>query len=269
MLKRIRDSITTPQTTFTYIKDSFKRVFVYILLMALIMSLPVILAGFFTKESFFPSDTSINGGFNNYIISDDLSIENGKLVNEKNLVNAFNYQEYYYAIKQIPQVSNGYVILFEEEGISVYAVLNSITKVKIDYQTYNDLEISNLEFKSQNSIIFARAINGMLVENNIMITGKIIFAIFTNLVDYVMLALLLAAFSSFTRNLNLKFSDHFKINSYTLTIYALITLIMHLFQVSILYYVALIMGFMFQSRAYRSIFMIRQIESRKKDDDIE
>ena len=78
MFNRIRKSISHPKYAFLFLKDKFTRIFLYILILATVMSLPIFFVSAVNPTMLFPSRQEI-GLQINPMLNNNIRIENNKL----------------------------------------------------------------------------------------------------------------------------------------------------------------------------------------------
>lgn len=263
MLKKFRNNLTHPKLAFLYMKDKFYQVFFYILFLTFIMSLPVIFSSFVNPGALTPSSNDVNYNLTN-IINEGYEIKDGKFIADKTKIlesNLFNIQfgEGYFD-------KQGFFLQFKEEELVSYYNFGQGITYQTKSKSYDELNLENFEFNANNKTKLTNIITLSFSQNKGLIVALTISSIFINFIDLIVIVLLLSLLANLTKRLPFKFRDHFKINSNIVTIYAIINLIFILFGINNLDFISLIIVYIFQMIAYRSIKIISKIQVKKKDE---
>lgn len=264
MLKKIKNNISHPKYAFLYIKDKLSSVFLYILILTMLISLPIILLGTINARELVPNSNDLDNNYY-YLYQNDFEVVNSKLItNDKSYlidVGIFNIlfgNEYY--------EKPGFYIEFNEVNVKSYYLIGQNVRMNEKNYTYEELELNNFKFIPENYKTLSTKINNIYYNDKLLITGLIISSIFINLIDLLFVILLLSLFAHLSRRLPFKFSEHFKINTYIATIYAITTLIFSLFNLGVGDFIPIIIAYIYQLIAYRSIRIVNKIKVRKKDE---
>lgn len=264
MLKKLKNNITHPKHAFLYIKDKFLNVFLYIILLTFFMSLPIILLGTLNPRELVPNSKDLNGKYQ-YLYDENVEITNSTLnMNEKNHLielGVFNisFGDVYYE-------TPGFYLRFKENEIETYYNMGSGVTFQNKTYKYKDFEMEDYVFEPANSRKLTNTINDIFSSDNVLISGLIISSIFINLMDLLFIILLLSLLAHLTKRLPFKFKEHFKANTYIATIYAVTILILSLFNIAAVEFIPIIIVYIYQIIAYRSVKIIKQIQVRKKDE---
>jgi len=265
MFERIRRSISHPKYAFLYIKDKLSRVILYILILTTIMTIPTILVGILSLIQIVP-DRDVVANSIQLLLDDDVRIEDNVLIRNENYNRRITVDMFNIAVGNMHYNDSGYFLVFENDKIVTYLSAGNGINIISNEITYESLNINDLNFDYSSKIKLANLITTTLARDNMIVTS-IVFSVFIiNFFDLLMLILFLTIIAQLIRNLPLKFSDHFKINTYVATIYAITSLILILFGLTYLSVIPIIITYIYQMRAYRSIKIIKKIEVRKKDE---
>ena len=265
MFERIRRSISHPKYAFLYIKDKLSRVFLYILILTTIMSAPTIIIGILSPIQIVPDRSEISKNIDKFI-DQDIKIENNILITPTNYNSRTNINMFHIVFGEIIYNDTGYFLVFEEDKITTYLSAGSGLRVISNEYSYESLNISNLEFNKSNKRKISNIIANTFANDSKIVTSIVISAFIVNFMDLLLLILFLSIIANMLRRLPIKFSDHFKINTYVSTIYAISSLILILFGLTYLTIIPFIVTYIYQVRAYSSIKIIKKIEVKNKDE---
>jgi|GEM_PF-6296926 len=265
MFNRIRKSISHPKYAFLFLKDKFTRIFLYILILATVMSLPIFFVSAVNPTMLFPSRQEI-GLQINPMLNNNIRIENDKLIDENNNNHFITIGSYNVLMNLETYPNAGIYLVFEEEHLVTKISGGSSYVLESNRISYKELGYNNLEFDISNKNFVINLILDGFTSDKLVITSIAISSLLINYFDLLILILLLAFISSLFKVLPLKFSDHFKINTYIVTIYAFVMLILNLFGLLYLDFIAIVIAYIYQNIAYRSIRIIRKVEVKKKDE---
>lgn len=263
MFQRIIKNLSHPKYAFLYMKDKISRVIFYILLLTTIMSLPVIIVSIFNPSSLIPSKGEITNSIDG-MVSYDVEIVNNKLNSSNN--HYIDMGMFKIIVGNVSISDPGYILKFDDEAIITYLSAGNGIVIETNKVTYESLNINDLEFSRINIIKVTNLIMLGFSNDNAIITSLVLSGFLINLFDLVMIILILSLFASLLKVMPIKFGDHFKINTYITTIYAVISLILTLFNLMELSIIALIITYIYQNMAYRSIKIIRKVEVKNKDE---
>ena len=147
MFKNMINAISNPKSVFLRIRDKGYTIFLYLLLLGFIMSIPVILRASIDRESLFVNQQELSKELS-LVLDKGIMIENGKL-NNNDINEKFNVGMFVFVIgdKHINEI--GYVISLEENGITIYFSTGQGVLLKASSQTYEKLNVDNLEFTKE------------------------------------------------------------------------------------------------------------------------
>lgn len=264
MYKRFKASLTKPSMVFLYIKDSFWKVFSYLLIMTTLLTIPAIVVAISKPGMLFPSYNEINNGINKEFVNANLKVENGKLINDNSTSKNFVIDDFTFVVGTIPRTNTPYIILFEENRVALYMSASTMV-IEISSFKYENSELNNIVFSSEESNTLTKEIVKLFDSSLIVVYISQIFIGY--LLDYLLIALLLTALSMMIRRLPLNFSSIFKTNVYLLTGWVVFNLIITLFGFNDLYYFTVIVAYVYQMIAYRMIRVVNKNGSKKENDD--
>lgn len=265
MIERLIKNLSHPKYAFLYIKDKFWRVFFYLIILATIMTLPVFINASINKTNLLPEQKTFSTVLTN-LIDKDIKIVDGKLEvpTEGNFVGGSGM--FFVSVKKYEYLNPGYYLVFEDEAATIYLNAGNGLIVKSNSYDYDDLNISNIEFTSENKNKLSNIVIKTFTNNSQIITTLIMSSFFINYFDLLLVILIMTLFANAFIKLPLNFKSHFKINTYIATIYAVLSLLLTLFGLEELNFIALIITYFFHQRAYRSIKIIGRVEVKNKDE---
>lgn len=266
MFNKIRISISKPGLLFAFIKDKKRQIIGYLLLMALLMTLPVIITAIKDPKELFPSNTLIENGINQTFNNNDLRIDNGELNNPNEVNRGFIAGEYLIFVGESLSARNGIIVHFETNDIKIYVQLSSLVRQEIASISYEEANISDITFNSQNNNRIANAVVNLLSKQGMLVYTNVLTNFIFNMIQYLFIALIFTLLFRITNQIPLNFGSSFKLSFYLTTMWALITLILALFGLSELTFIAYIFVYINHIRAFRSISIIRKIQVGKKDE---
>lgn len=252
MLKRINVSIFQPSKIAFFLKDKLSYIFLYIALLSLMASFPMILSLSLSNQM----PKTIKDELTSAFIRADISCQITNGVLEPCATESFTYQTIVFKTNSEP-TSQVYQIIFERESLTFYYDTLALRT----YQ-YEDLNLTNinLDMTSQaDQAIFGEAMD--LFYNDLkpyfVISGST-FIVGANIILYVSLALIMAFFYGL-RPEKLKFKFRFMMATYALTSYFVLVLIGELYGLGLLSYVALIMPYIYMGIAFRGLLRMSKI----------
>lgn len=266
MFNRLKISISKPGFVFAFVKDKASNIFKHLLLMMLIMGLPIIIAAINKPEELFPSTNEIAQGISKKFLADDLSIIDNKLVNPNHVTNGFIYNDYAVIVGDSDMGATGFVIHFKTNNIEIYAQVSNFMKQPYKTVSYEAAGLNNTAFTADNVSLISNQIINLLLAQGTLKTFKVFQVLFANIIEYLFIALLLTFLFRMSNRLPLPFKSSFAISVYLTSIWGIILLILTLFGLAHLSFIALLVVYIYHIWAYRSISVIRKIGVEKKDD---
>lgn len=253
-------AITSPKSAFLRIKDKKSKIVGYLLFLILLMSLPTIILGIIRADSLFLSSETLNVELVSFT-NKDLEISNYRLVaHDVNLSETVDV--YHFTVGDVRVSTAGFIFKLAEEGIETYYAVGQGMTIPIDMVSYEELNVENLNLSGSNINVLVNMVTKAFSLN----TQIVLTVLFSNILAQAFSLLLAILFLSMLSNINkripIKFSHHFKVNTYLASSYAVAMLIFSLFNLRGLGFVALIIYYIYYFVAYNSI----RVVSRKKGD---
>ncbi|PKK86989.1 MAG: hypothetical protein CVV63_02630, partial [Tenericutes bacterium HGW-Tenericutes-8] len=252
MLKRINVSIFQPSKIAFFLKDKLSYIFLYIALLSLLASLPMILSLSLTNQM----PKMVKDELTSAFIRANFSCQITDGVLDTCAVDEFTYQTILFKTNSEPE-KGVYQIIFESESMTFY-----YDTLALRTYAYEDLNITdlNLNLVSQaDQAVFHDATD--IFYNDLkpyfVISGSL-FIVGANVILYLSLALIMAFFYGL-RPEKLKFKFRFMMATYALTSYFILVLIGELYGLGLLSYVALIMPYVYMSIAFKGLLQMSKI----------
>lgn len=259
MYQRFKNSISSPKMVFFYIKDSFLRVFGYILLLSLILTIPFFIIAATNKDLLFPDAGSIKTGFENNFVSDDIRVVDGSLVKPAKYSANFNVDNYSFVIGVVPSGSGSFVIRFEEKQVVLYTNAQGQVMVPIfglDYQ-------EDFNFTTENVNKMYKYVSSLVNDNGSLLVVTLVTFYTTGIFQILLYALIMSFIASVFKKLPLKFSAHYKVAIYLLTPWVLFTTILNLFGLQFLSMFGLVIIYIYHHIAYKSVKIVTNVKVDK------
>ena len=252
MLKRINVSIFQPSKIAFFLKDKLSYIFLYIALLSLMASFPMILSLSLSNQM----PKTIKDELTSAFIRADISCQITNGVLEPCATELFTYQTIVFKTNSEP-AQQVYQIIFEREGLTFY-----YDTLALKTYRYDDLNMTNINLNmasEADQAVFSEATD--LFYNDLkpyfVISGSTII-VGANIILYVALALIMAFFYGL-RPEKLKFKFRFMMATYALTSYFVLVLIGELYGLGLLSYVALIMPYIYMGIAFRGLLRMSKI----------
>lgn len=253
MIKRLKAGLTEPKQLSQFVYDKLRYVFLYILFLSLVVSIPT-----FIK-------TNLQQGMDRQ--------------NKDNLINALYSKNPTNSIvdyKLIGDINDG--IIFDDNQFigfkaseTVIGILYNFTETTLDFyygpvlvssHSYTDLGLDSINFSmrsNEDKDKLSEALN--IVHNDskdYLIVVSTISAVMSELVLGLLLILIMTGMSS-SNVPKLKMKYRFVLSSYAFTIYYILTFIGILYGLSFLRFIGIIVAQMFMSKGYGQLVQITNI----------
>lgn len=252
MLKRINVSIFQPSKIAFFLKDKLSYIFLYIALLSLMASFPMILSLSLSNQM----PKTIKDELTSAFIRADISCQITNGVLEPCATESFTYQTIVFKTNSEP-AQQVYQIIFERESLTFY-----YDTLALKTYRYDDLNMTNINLNmasEADQAVFSEATD--LFYNDLkpyfVISGST-FIVGANIILYVSLAFIMAFFYGL-RPEKLKFKFRFMMATYALTSYFVLVLIGELYGLGLLSYIALIMPYIYMGIAFRGLLRMSKI----------
>ena len=191
--------------------------------------------------------------FSKTFIGDQANITDGTLTYESIDKVSLDYYEIYLGNQTL--APNKFNFVFEEKHLAVY-----MTGVEVDRLSYASLNLDEFDFSSteaENLTRLSVAIKIMYERQDLIFVAENLANYFLVIADYLFIALLMAVLMSmFVNKIPMPFSARFKLSIYLSTIYAMVQLILVLFNASYLSILGMFAVYIYHTWAYRHIKII-------------
>lgn len=259
MYQRFKNSISSPKMVFFYIKDSFLRVFGYILLLSLLLTIPFFIIAATNKDLLFPDSGTIKNGFETNFVSDEISVVEGKLIKPDNYSSSFNVDNYSFVIGVVPSGSGSFVIRFEEKQVVLYTNAQGQVMVPIFGLDY----VEDFKFTTENVNLMYSHVNSLVNENGYLLAVTLSTFYVTAIFQILIFALIMSFIASAFKKLPLRFSGHFKVAIYLLTPWVIFVTIINLFGLQFLSMFGLLIIYVYHYLAYKSVKIVTNVKVDK------
>lgn len=252
MFARFKNVLRHPKFVLLYVRDSFFKVFTYLLLMALLLSLPIILIAFTNKDALFPNIGNLKSNIRTNMFNDSLVVENNKLINNEELNISFSIDTYTYVIGKIPANSTPYVVVLESETVSLYTIISGQYKMLINEVEYT----TDFKFNEEGLNTITSLFTSVTNDNQTLVTSTFFTYFLVNLFELIALTMLMALFGLLMKHIPLKYGVHYKLAVYLITPYVILNLILMLFGLEGLTFISVVVYYIYHSVAYKSVRMV-------------
>lgn len=253
MFKKFTTSLSKPPLTIFFMKDSWFKVIFYVVFVTFLIVIPSFIKIAIDPTMNYQMYEEMKDTIENDFIIDNAQIIDGKLTFEAYQVIDVDYFKIYLGNQNLNPNSINFV--FEEESIAVYAL-----DIELDRISYKNLNLESYDFSSTEASEITRLTVALkqVYEAQSMLLYAEVFALYIFvIIDYLIVALFLALLMAmFVKRVPMGFSMRYKLSLYLTTIYAVIQLILVLFDATYLNVLGMIGAYIYHNLAYRSITII-------------
>jgi hypothetical protein len=253
MFKRLKTSISNPPQIINYMKDSWWRVILYLLLVPILLTIPLIVRSFVTDEMTSNRYALIVDTISSDFRSNDAQIIDGVFTSTSKVTAKFEY--FNFIIGDADYDPSSVNIVFGESDLIMY-----ISSVEIDRRSYEDLNLSNHDFSSIdiNEIKeLAFSIRLFFEGQSVISMMDVLLTYFTGLFDYIFYVLLLGLLGTlFIQRAPIPFKFRLKLSIYLTTVFVVIEFILALFYATNLGFISFLTAYIYHMWAYRSMKVI-------------
>ncbi|MCF7931327.1 MAG: hypothetical protein K9L02_07445 [Acholeplasmataceae bacterium] len=257
MFKRLTTSISRPSKTVFFMKDSWKRVILYILLLPLFLLIPLLLTRLVDHSMSIDRYDAMTE-----IIEEDFRIENASIVDGvlsyETPINASVLGLFTFYIGDQDLSNRTFNFVFEENGLTFYVARYQIEKV-----SYADLNLLNHDFSSTDPEALRTlglALKLYIEEQSYIAFADISAQYIYGLMDYVFIALLMAfVMLLFINHVQFPFKLRFKLSVYLSSIWVVSEFILALFHLEQLEIISMLLVYVYHILAYRSFKVITRV----------
>jgi len=253
MFKRLTTSLTKPPLAVFFMKDSWGKVILYLILLPTLLMLPAWLKILVNPGMSLDRYQQLMTAIEKDLTLSNTLIVDGTLITTETAKTQFEHFEI--NINSYEPTQDKIHFVFLSNDLAIYVIGTEITRA-----SYETIGLENYDFSdttSDNRLILASGIRALYEENAIFTTSEIFLAYFKGLFDFVFYALIMTLFMMiFTRALPIPFGMRFKLSIYLTTIAIFIELLALLFSTPALTYLAIPILYIWHFWAYKSIKVI-------------
>lgn len=253
MLKRLTTSLTKPPRLIFFMKDSWKRIIFYIILLPLILVIPSAINFAINPDMSVDQYNALAT-----VLKSDFNLEGETIVDGVFSTTFSQTAQYdYFQIATSDTALTPYTLtfVFAEEELELY-----MGTMLYESRTYTELGIENYTFDLQDSTnlnSLTTAIKTLYNTQHITIIVELFATYFIALVDFFMIVLLLALIDYFIiPNQPFPFKMRYKLSVYASTIYIFSELIFILIGLNQLSFLSIIITYFYHIWIYRSVKII-------------
>lgn len=253
MFKKFTTSLSKPPLTIFFMKDSWFKVIFYVIFVTFLIVIPSFIKIAVNPNMDYLMYEDMKETLEKEFIIDHAQIIDGTLTYESYQVVDVDYFKIYLGNQNLNPNSINFV--FEETSIAVY-----VMDIELDRVSYQTLNLESYDFGSTEPSEITRlsvALKQVYEEQTMLLYAEVFAYYLFTLIDYVLVALFLAVIMTmFVKRVPMAFSMRLKLSLYLTTIYAVIQLILVLFNASYLNILGMIAAYIYHNLAYRSITII-------------
>ncbi len=253
MFKKFTTSLSKPPLTIFFMKDSWFRVIFYVIFVTFLIVLPSLI-----KVTINPSMEYQRYQTMQELIKSDFRVDNAEIKDGILTYEAFGETSFdYFSIYLGKNVLNSRTLnfVFEEENLVLYMV-----DVELDRLSYKTLNLENYDFSSTENADIVRlsvALKHAYEKQTFILIGEVFATYIITLLDYLFIALFMSVLMVFfVSQIPMPFMYRFKLSLYLSTIYAVLQLILILFNASGLNILGIMAVYFYHVWAFRSIKII-------------
>jgi hypothetical protein len=250
MFKRLTTSLTRPPQAVFFIKDSWGKTLLYFFLIPMLLMIPVWLSVTINPGMSVDRYEILVTALKTDFVLQGTRIEDGTLINSQDVTSSFEY--FTLAMGDIETTNQQIVFYFAETELTL-----KVANITFNGVSYQDLNLENYDFSDESNTNVRRlagAIKAYYDEVDVFDTSEIFIVYLSALIDYALLALLMAFLMIFvSRSLPFTFSQRLKLSVYLSTIWIFMELVIILFAEPLLDFLAVGVLYVYHFWAYRSI----------------
>ena len=253
MFKKFTISLSKPPLTIFFMKDSWFKVIFYVLFVTFLVVIPAALRTAIDPTMDVDTYKTMQKMIKSDFIIENARITNGTLTYEAAGSSSFEYFSFYLGKQEYSNRNVNFI--FEENDLVIYAA-----NVELERASYESLNLHNYDFSSTNLEDVTKlsiAFKTMYENQPSLLVAEVIAVYFIAVLDYVGIALVMTVLMVFFINkIPIPFSHRFKLSLYLTTVYAVVQLILILFNIAYLNILAMLAVYIYHVWTYRSIKII-------------
>ena len=250
MLKRLTTSLTNPPQLVFFMKDSMKRVSLYLILLPLILIVPSIIMAFIQPQMSVVQFNQLED-----VLKRDFNLEGESIVDgvfATTISQTTTYDIFQISTTRASLNPYSMTFLFDSESLVLY-----VGTIPYESRTYGELGIQNYTFDfadQANLNTLATAISILYNTQRLSIFVTIAANYLIGLADFLLVVLLLAMMDYFLiPKQPFSFNMRFKLSVYASSIYIFLELIFILLNLSELTFISIVITYFYHIWIYRSI----------------
>jgi hypothetical protein len=253
MFKKFTTSLSKPPLTIFFMKDSWFKVILYVLLVTFLVVIPG-----FIRIALNPTMDINRYQEMQSVIKKDFIIENAQIIDgtltyETADVAEFGFFAIYLGSQSLGNNSVNFV--FEDQSLALY-----VMDVELDRVDYEAINLENHDFSSTENEDITRlsvALKTMYERQTSIMVAEVFAVYLFTIFDYLIVALLMAfLMAMFMSRIPMPFFLRLKLSLYVTTVYAVFQLILVLFNATYLNALGMLIVYFYHSWTYRSIKII-------------
>jgi len=253
MFKRLKTSISNPPQVIYFMKDSWWRVILYLLLVPILLTLPLIIRSTITDEMTSSRYALIVDTIQSDFRTSEATIVDGVFTTNASINAKFEYFNLIIGDRDYDPSSVN--IVFGESDLIMY-----ISNVEFNRKSYEELNLSNHDFSSIdiNEIKeLAFAIRLFFEGQSVISMMDVLLTYFTGLFDYLFYILLLGLLGTlFIQRAPIPFKFRLKLSIYLTTVFVVVEFVLALFSAPQLGFISFLIAYIYHMWAYRTMQII-------------
>jgi len=256
MFKRLTTSLSRPPQTVFFMKDSWKRIILYVLLLPVILLIPALITTFVDPSMNLYRYELLTEAIEADLRLDNAEIVDGVLTYETTASASFDTIFFIYVGEQTLN-RNSFNFVFEQNDLVLY-----IANQEADRESYANLNLLNHDFSStdpDNLRSINLALKSFIEEQPTVISVDLMANYSFNLMDYLFVTFLMSLMMLvFVTKIKMPFTLRFKLSVYLSTVWVASELILSLFHAESLEFISILLVYIYHIIAYRSIKVINK-----------
>jgi len=253
MFKRMATSLSRPQFAVFFMKDSWGRTILYILLLPLFLIIPALITAIATDEMPIERYTMMVQAIETDFRLDNALITDGVLTYEAAGNMTFDYFSFYIGEQERSMQTINFV--FEETELVMF-----VSNVELDRQSYVDLGLMNHDFSLLDSDSIRELATTMKIfmeQQSIISYMDVSLNYSIGLLDYLFITILMSLLMVFfSQRVQLPIQLRFKLSVYLSTIWIFSELVLKLFNFENLGFISIFVVYFYHLYTYRSMNII-------------
>lgn len=252
MFQRLTTSLTKPPLAVFFMKDSWKRVLLYLLLVPMLLMIPTWLKSTISPGMSVSRYERLISAISTLELS-DAEIVDGVLITDETSSATFDY--YQISVGNTELSADKVHFIFLEDGL-----LLRISQLDLIKSDYTSIGLENYDFSDQSALnvrLLAQSIKSVYEETNVFTIAEVSLSYFEGIIDFVFYAFLMSGLMYFfTKHIPIPYGFRLKLSIYLSTIFVFIKLLVILFNLPLLHYLVIPVLYIYHFWAYKSMKII-------------